>query len=154
MIDNFETWSVDKAFTRGYYPCKISCNYCLIPKSDAHMCVYNSGEFVKMQPCPKNAKDLFYALQYRNYVCKSCFMICKPNPTFRKTVDQGLRELRTKMSSSFDEDFINVFCRKVLNFLIIDRTLTCVSCSFSLKDYQWMTYSKIMSSHRKRRLES
>ena len=152
--DDFDTWSVNKAFTREYFPQKVSCDYCLSPKSDAHLCVFNSGEIVKMQPCPEGASDLLYSIRYKNYVCKSCLIKCKPNSQFVRNVKESLRALHTKMSSFLDQDFIHLFCRNVFDFLIKETTLTCVACSLKLHDYRWTTYRKLNSSYRKRRLES
>ena len=154
--DDFDTWSVNKAFTREYFPHNVTCNFCSIPKSDAHMCVFNSGEIVKMQPCPEDARssDLLFAIKYKNYVCKSCFIKCKPSRSFVKGVKESIQALNAKLSSFLDQDFVQLFCLNVYDFLIKDTTLTCVPCSLTMQDYKWTTYRKFTSSNRKRRLES
>ena len=150
---DFDTWSVKNAFTREYFPQKVSCNYCLIPRCDAHMCVFNSGEIVKMQPCPQEAKDILYAIKYKNWVCSSCFIKSTPDITFSKKVSECIKLVVDKMSH-FDCDFVKMFSYNLKDFLIKDTTLTCVTCSLSIQDYKWRTYRKLTSSYRKRRLES
>lgn len=149
---DFDTWSCNEAFTRNYYPEQVQCTYCRTPKNDAHMCVYNSGEIVKMQPCPE-CTEVEYYIKYKNYVCKSCFIHCEPNTNFIKYVKESLAIIDTLMSTFLAPEFVNEFICNVRSFLI-QNVLTCVPCSFSVKDYNWRTYHKLTSSYRKRRLQS
>jgi len=155
----FESWSVEKAFSQLYFPGKISCDFCQIPRCQAHMCVYNSGEIVKMQACLDGASrdcwsHVFPPTKVITHVCASCFIKCKPDTRFKKRVKESMRTLEGKMSLLFDANFIAIFMKNIFEFLIKESTLTCVPCSLDLHDYKWETYNSSVSSHRKRRLES
>ena len=148
---DFDEWSVDKAFSSEYFPHVVSCQYCLSPKSNAHMCVYNRSEIVKMQECTHTSGII---LGNYGFVCSSCFINCEPKLNFVKKVKKSLKLLRRKLLTFIDEEFTEFFCRHVFKYLIKVSTLTCVSCSLSLHDYRWTTFEQLTSAYRKRRLES
>lgn len=154
MNVDFDTWSVQNAFTRDYFPQLIKCTYCAKPKVEPHLCVYNSGEIVKMQPCAQNQVDKIFLIRYKNYVCSSCFIKSIPEICFVKNVDKCLKVLNEFMNMKFPSDFVYIFLLSVRNFLISDVVLSCVSCSLELRDYKWSTYKKLVTGHRKRRLET
>ena len=122
------------------------------PKSNAHMCVSNRREIVKMQECPEFPRGIL--IGNYGFVCSSCFIPCEPTLKFVKRVKKSLELLHLKLSTSIDDEFVEFFCRNVSEFLIKESTLTCVSCSLSLRDYRWKTYEQLTSAYRKRRLKS
>ena len=153
MSREFDVWSIDNAFTKDYFPRSVVCELCKTERHDAHMCVYNSGEIVKMQPCPEGRKDLIFLIKYKNYICKSCFTHCKPDSKFVRRVRKSLPIVR-KWMNTFDKNFVNKFIENLCSFLVKETILTCVPCSLKLIDYRWKTYINVTSSFRKRRLES
>lgn len=152
-LEEFDEWSVKNAFTQKYFDREMSCAYCKTPSFNAHMCVYNSGEIVKIQTCPDGSKDLLYCLKYKNYVCKSCFIVCNPPVKFKRVIKRSISIIEKAMLKHFDKDFTKIFIGNVYEYIIKDNTLSCVPCSLKLEDYKWRTYRKLTSSYRKRRLE-
>lgn len=150
---NFDAWSVTKAFTRDYYPDSVECCYCKIPRKRPHLCVFEKGELVKMQPCERQIMHLSFYKKYKNYVCESCFVVCNPSPQFVKIVKKSMKYILDSMLKRFDKNFTCVFLRCVLSYLLQKDALLCVRCGMNFKDYRGKTYSQIISSHRKRRLE-
>ena len=153
-MNDFDLWSCKNAFTSKYFPDPIKCEYCGLLRNDAHMCVLNCGEIVKMQCCPKFGGGLVYHIRYKNFVCKSCFIKCSPLPKFIKKVNQSIKFVEVAMERIFDKSFLRCFVYNLRLYLIKDTTLTCVPCSIALKDYKWWSYKKLTNAYRKRRLES
>ena len=150
LMDRFEEWSLQNVFTGNYYPHEISCHFCMIPRSNVHMCLYNSGEIIKMQRCPDKDDKVYnnenlippldFLIKFKNYVCPSCFIYCYPDRKFVRKCKEAI-ELVAKSMQKFDMNFIAFFKDKLKKFLFTD-ILSCVSCSQNLYDYKWRTYKQ------------
>ena len=154
MNEEFDLWSYKNAFTSKHFPGPIECEFCGVVRNDAHMCVYNCGEIVKMQCCPKSGGGKVYHIRCKNFACKSCFIKCSPLQKFIKKVNKSIKIVEFAMESKFDKGFLRCFIFNLRLYLIKDATLTCVPCSIALKDYKWWSYEKLANAYRKRRLES
>lgn len=150
---DFYEWSVKKAFTREYYDGLAECVHCQIPRRNPHMCVYDQGEFHKMQPCPRQIIDSRYYKKYRHSFCTSCLIMCNPYSKFTKKCKESLKILIGFMLKKFDKNFTIFFIQNVYSHLIQSDVLLCIKCCLEIDDYQWTTYNKFISSYRKRRLQ-
>lgn len=153
MAATFDEWTIQKAFTRDYYTSDVSCHFCQIPRKKPHMCVIDSGEIVKMQPCERQTCHITFYKKYKNYTCNSCFILCNPSTKLIRDTKESLKAILFYMLKNFDKNFTVDFIREVYSYIVQEDILSCVNCSMKVKGYRWRTYQKFISAYRKRRLQ-
>ena len=151
LMCDFLSWSFKHTFTDASYPFELECNYCKKPRVGAHLCVHEGNEIIKIHRCPRKDLDVYNNIDYKNFVCSSCFIYTYPEKMFKRKCKEAFLIL-AKYMRDFDAFFVEMFIDHLWCFLLSD-VLCCVRCSRDMRDYRLMTYRHYSYEFCKQRLE-